>query len=79
MLLTEEQVKKGYPYQAVRFLNSFSSYLSEKTDEYGLRIMLDDSFSQFEKIEKGMSGKLKAEYYDSIKSIHAYIDAGNSL
>ncbi|MCH5345410.1 MAG: hypothetical protein J1E64_15410 [Acetatifactor sp.] len=79
MTITEEQAKNGYPLEAVRFLDTFDSYLSNSVDEYGIKKCEPDSFKVFEEAGPDIPQNLMSQYEESVKAIHEYMDKGYKL
>lgn len=79
MQITEEQARNNYPLQAVRFMHTFDSDLSNETDEYGVKKCKPDSFKRFEEVDKKLPQRLLNEYEDAVKDIHNYLDKGLQL
>lgn len=79
MTITEEQVQNNYPLKAIKFLHTFDKYLSDETDEHGIKKCKPDSFDVFAEIDVNLPKKLLKDYKQALKEIHAYLDKGLKL
>lgn len=79
MLITEEQIKNGYPLEAVRFFNTFDEYLSDEVDEYGIKKCKPDSFNVFAEVGADVPKRLLSEYEANLRLVHEYLDKGYNL
>ena len=79
MLITEEQIKNDYPLQAVKFMKTFDKYLSDETDDFGLKLCKSDSFDAFKEVGADVPQKLMTQYEESIALIHEYLKKGFHL
>lgn len=79
MTITVEQAENGYPLEAVRFFQTFEEYLSDETDEYGIKKCRQDSFMAFREVGMDVPDKLMKKYKKSVKAIHDYLDKGFQL
>ena len=58
---------------------TFDKYLSDETDEYGLKKCRPDSFEIFKKAGADKSQELMLQYEESISVIHSYLSKGFRL
>lgn len=67
MLITSEQLQKGYPHEAVKFMQGLEAfgYASKEKNEFG-----------FGKLQEE---QLKAEYEQHMKALREYVKQGNRL
>lgn len=79
MTITEEQVKNNYPLEAVRFFQTFDKYLSDETDEHGIKKCSEDAFEAFKEIGADIPQKLIKDYEKHAKELHDYLSKGFQL
>lgn len=70
MLITPEQIQKGYPHEAVKFMQGLEAfgYASKEKNEFG-----------FGKLQEDAEEQLKVEYEQHMKALRDYVEQGNLL